>query len=153
MKTWSKWKHAYLAAYARGINSQRAGATDEPFSQAAKLVPLSATYDVMDALARLFDNLALAATTNRTTVQQLTSAKSLTNNVSCNSNGGQQKAHQKGCLLQPRASGTQLWRRMRGQQRPSWPQSNLGQLLLDTWVQGIAYQQNLQCDWQETGVR
>jgi hypothetical protein len=37
MKTWSKWKQAYLATYARGINRQHAGATDEPFSQAAKL--------------------------------------------------------------------------------------------------------------------
>jgi hypothetical protein len=71
MKTWSKWKQAYLAAYARGVNCQCAGATDKLFSQAANLVMLPAAHDVMDALAGLFDNLALAATTNRTTVQQL----------------------------------------------------------------------------------
>ncbi len=53
MKTWCKWKQAYLAAYARGVNHQRAGATDELFSQAAKLVMLPATHDVMDALAGL----------------------------------------------------------------------------------------------------
>ncbi len=29
MKTWSKWKQAYLAAYTRGVNRQCAGATDE----------------------------------------------------------------------------------------------------------------------------
>jgi hypothetical protein len=73
MKSWSKWKQAYLATYARGVNRQRAGATDKPFSQASNLVTLRTTHNMMDALARLLDNLALAATTNRTTVQQLTS--------------------------------------------------------------------------------
>jgi hypothetical protein len=78
MKTWYKWKQAYLAVYARGINGQHAGATDKPlFSQAANLVTLPAAHDVMDALAGSLDNLALAATTNRTTVQQLTSANLL----------------------------------------------------------------------------
>jgi hypothetical protein len=70
-KTWTKWKQAYLAAYARGVNHPCAGATDEPFSQAANLVMLPATHDVMDALAGSLDNLALAATSDRTTVQQL----------------------------------------------------------------------------------
>jgi hypothetical protein len=42
MKTWSKLKQAYLAAYARGINRHRAGATDERFSRAANLVTLPA---------------------------------------------------------------------------------------------------------------
>ncbi len=51
MKTWSKWKQAYFAVYARGINHQCAGATDEPFSQAANLVMLPAAHDVMDTLA------------------------------------------------------------------------------------------------------
>jgi hypothetical protein len=37
MKTWAKWKQVYLAAYARGVNRQRVGATDKPFSQAANL--------------------------------------------------------------------------------------------------------------------
>ncbi len=32
MKTWSKWKQTYLAMYARGINRQCVGATEEPFS-------------------------------------------------------------------------------------------------------------------------
>jgi hypothetical protein len=32
MKTWLEWKQAYLAAYPRGVNRQRAGATDKPFS-------------------------------------------------------------------------------------------------------------------------
>jgi hypothetical protein len=77
MKTWSEWKQAYLAAYARGINRQSTSATDEPFSQVANLVTLQATHDVMDTLAGLLDNLVLAATTNRTTVQQLTLANLL----------------------------------------------------------------------------
>jgi hypothetical protein len=72
MKTWSKWKQAYLAAYARGVNRQCTGATDKVFSQAANLVALPATHDMMDALTRLLDNLALMATSDRTTVQQLT---------------------------------------------------------------------------------
>jgi hypothetical protein len=73
-KTWTKWKQAYLAAYARGINRQRAVATVEPFIQAANLITLSAAHDVMDALAGSLDNLVLAETSNRTTDQQLTSA-------------------------------------------------------------------------------
>ncbi len=77
MKTWSKWKQTYLAAYARGVNRQRAGATDKPFSQAASLVTLPAAHDLMDTLEGSLDNLALAATTGRTTVQQLTSANLL----------------------------------------------------------------------------
>jgi hypothetical protein len=71
-KTWTKWKQAYLAAYARGINRRCAGATDKPFSQATNLVMLPATHDMMDALAGSLDNLALAATSDRTNVQQLT---------------------------------------------------------------------------------
>ncbi len=71
-KTWTKWKQAYLAAYARGINRQLAGAMGKPFSRAANLVMLLATHDVMDALAGALDNLALTATSNRTTVQKLT---------------------------------------------------------------------------------
>jgi hypothetical protein len=74
MKTWSEWKQAYLAAYARGVNRQCVGATDKPFSQAANLVMLPAAHDVMDSLAGLLYNLALAATTDRTMVQQLTLA-------------------------------------------------------------------------------
>ncbi len=71
MTTWTKWKQAYLAAYARGVNRQNASATDELFSLAANLVMLPATHDVMDTLTGLLDNLALAATSDRTTVQQL----------------------------------------------------------------------------------
>ncbi len=63
--------------YTRGVNRQRAGATYKPFSQVANLVTLSAAHDVMDTLAGLLDNLALAATTDRTTVQQLTAANLL----------------------------------------------------------------------------
>ncbi len=74
IKTWSKWKQAYLTAYARGVNLQRAGAIDEPFSRAANLVTLPAAHDLMDAFAGSLDNLALAATTDKTTVQQLTLA-------------------------------------------------------------------------------
>jgi hypothetical protein len=70
MKTWTKWKQAYLAAYTRGVNCQCVGA-------AANLVTLPAIHDVMDALAGLFDNLALVATSNRTTIQQLTLVNSL----------------------------------------------------------------------------
>jgi hypothetical protein len=68
MKTWTKWKQAYLAMYARGVNRQRVGATDKPFSQVAYLVMLPAAYNVMDALPGSLDNLALAATSSRTTV-------------------------------------------------------------------------------------
>jgi hypothetical protein len=32
LKTWSKWKQAYLAVHARGVNCQRTGATDKLFS-------------------------------------------------------------------------------------------------------------------------
>ncbi len=53
------------------------GATDKPFSRAANLVALPAAHDVMDALAVLLDHWTLAATTNRTTVQQLKSANLL----------------------------------------------------------------------------
>jgi hypothetical protein len=82
MKTWTKWKQTYLAVYARGINHQRPSATDKPFSQAANLVTLPAAHNVMDALAGSLDNMALAATSNRTTVQQLTLANlSLTASV------------------------------------------------------------------------
>jgi hypothetical protein len=63
--------------YARGVNRQCTGATDKPFSQAANLVMLPAAHDVMDALVGSLDNLALVATTNRTTVQQLTLANLL----------------------------------------------------------------------------
>jgi hypothetical protein len=82
IKTWTGWKQAYLAVYARGVNHQGAGATDKLFSQAANLVTPSATHDVMDALAGSLDNLALTATSNKTTAQQLMSANlSLTTSV------------------------------------------------------------------------
>jgi hypothetical protein len=112
MKTWSKWKQAYLAAYARGINRLRAGATDKPFSQAANLVMLPAVHEVMDALAGSLDNLALAATTNRTTAQQLTLAtlsqttlvttlmvanKKLTKTVACYNPAPQGPSGGRGC--------------------------------------------------------
>jgi hypothetical protein len=73
-KTWTKWKQAYLAAYAQGINRQRAGATDEPFTRAANSIMPVATTDVMDALTGSLDNLALAATRDKTALQQLTAA-------------------------------------------------------------------------------
>ncbi len=68
-KTWTKWKQAYLAAYARGMNRQRAGATDEPFTRAANNIMPAAPPDVMDALAGSLDNLALAATNDKTALQ------------------------------------------------------------------------------------
>ena len=73
-KTWTKWKQAYLAAYTWGINRQHAGATDEPFTRAANNIMPPATADVMDALTGLLDNLALAATSDKTAVQHLTAA-------------------------------------------------------------------------------
>jgi hypothetical protein len=68
-----RMKQTYLAVYSRGVNYQWAGATAKLFSQAANLVMLPATHGTMDALAESCDNLVLAATSNRTTVQQLTS--------------------------------------------------------------------------------
>ncbi len=73
-KTWTKWKQTYLAAYARGINRQRAGATDEPLTRAANSIMPAATTDVTDALAGSLDNLVLAATSNKTALQQSTAA-------------------------------------------------------------------------------
>jgi hypothetical protein len=70
----TKWKQGFLVAYARGVDRQHTGATDKPFSQVANLVTLPAARDVMDALAGALDNLALVATSERTTVQQLTLA-------------------------------------------------------------------------------
>ncbi len=82
-KTWTEWKQAYLAAYARGINHQHAGATDEPFTRATKNTMPAAPTDVMDALAGSLDNLALAATSDKTTLHQLTAANlALTSTVS-----------------------------------------------------------------------
>ena len=82
-KTWTKWKQAYLTAYARGIKCQRSGATDEPFTRAANNIMPPATANVMDALAGLLDNLALAATSDKTAVQHLTAANlALTTSVS-----------------------------------------------------------------------
>jgi hypothetical protein len=82
-KTWAEWKQAYLAACARGINRQPAGATDEPFTRVANNIMLAAPTDVMDALAGSLDNLALAATSDKTALQQLTAANlALTSTVS-----------------------------------------------------------------------
>jgi thymidylate kinase len=109
-KTWTEWKQAYLAACARGINRQRAGATDKSFSRAANLVMLPAAHDVMDTLAGSLDNLVLTATSDRTTGPTTSVGKSLFDDVSGDFNGPQQKAHQNGSSLQPRTSG----RRRRG---------------------------------------
>jgi hypothetical protein len=73
-KTWTKWKQAYLAAYARGVNRQRTGATDELFTRGANNIMPSAPPDVMDALAGSLNSLALAATNYKTALQQLTAA-------------------------------------------------------------------------------
>jgi hypothetical protein len=82
-KTWTEWKQAYLAAYARGINRQHAGATDKRFTRAANNIMPAAPTDVMDALTDSLDNLALAATSNKTALQQLTAANlALTSTVS-----------------------------------------------------------------------
>jgi len=82
-KTWTEWKQAYLAAHAQGINRQRAGATDEPFTRAANNIMSAAPPDVMDALVGSLDNLALAATSNKTALQQLKVANlALTTTVS-----------------------------------------------------------------------
>ncbi len=67
----------------KGSQLPHLGATDKLCSQAANLVTLPAAPDMMDALlAWLLDNLVLTATSNRTTVQWLTSANlSLTTSV------------------------------------------------------------------------
>ncbi len=56
------------------MNHQQAGATDEPFTRAANNIMPLAPPDVMDALAGSLDNLALAATNDKTALQQLTAA-------------------------------------------------------------------------------
>ena len=56
-ETWTELKQAYLAAYARGINRQRVGATDEPFTRAASNIMPAATTDVIDALVGSLNNL------------------------------------------------------------------------------------------------
>jgi hypothetical protein len=97
----------------------------------------------MDALAGLLDNLALVATSNRTTVQQLTSVNlSLTTAVATLTAANKKLTKMVVCC--------NLAPQLRWQRRPPWSQSNLGKLLLDAWVEGIAYQQDLQFDWQET---
>ncbi len=63
-----------MAAYAQGINRQRAGATDEPFTRVANSIMPVATTDVIDALKGSLNNLALAATSNKTALQQLMAA-------------------------------------------------------------------------------
>jgi hypothetical protein len=89
-----------------------------------------ATHDVMDALKGSLDNLALAATSDRNTVQQLTLANlSLTMAVATLT--AAKKAHQNGRLLQPCASGTWRQQGMCWQRPPPWSQSNLGKLLLE----------------------
>jgi hypothetical protein len=47
---------------------------DETFTRVANSIMPAATTDVMDALAGSLDNLALAATSNKTALQQLTAA-------------------------------------------------------------------------------
>jgi hypothetical protein len=65
------------------MNRQRAGATDEPFTRAANNIMSAASPDVMDALAGSLNNLALAATNDKTALQQLTAANlALTTTVS-----------------------------------------------------------------------
>ena len=72
-----------MAAYAQGINRQRAGATDEPFTRAANSIMPPATANAMDVLVGLLDNLALAATSDKTAVQHLIVANlALTTSVS-----------------------------------------------------------------------
>jgi hypothetical protein len=73
-KIWTKWKQTYLAVYTRGVNHKHTWAMNEPFSHGDNLVTTLAVHKVMDGFAGLLDNLTLAATSNKTTVQQLTSA-------------------------------------------------------------------------------
>ncbi len=120
MKTWSKWKQAYHTAYTRGVNCQRAGATDEPFCQAANLVTLSATHDVMDTLAGLLDNLALVATTNRTTVQQLTLANLLLTTLAATLTMANKKLTKMVAGYNPTSQGRRGGGG-RGGKCPSWP--------------------------------
>ena len=128
-KTWTEWKQAYLAAYVRGINRQRAGATDEPFTRAANNIMPAATTDVIDALVGSLDNLALAATSNKTTLQQLTAANlALTRTVS---------------TLTIATKSSPKWL-LDSTYHPTYMvvmhdvvthyQSHLGQLLLDKWI-------------------
>jgi hypothetical protein len=142
-KTWTEWKQAYLAAYARGINCQRAGATDEPFTtRAANNIMPAATTDVIDALVGSLDNLALAATSNKTALQQLTVANlALTTTVSTLTIANKKLTETVARFnLPPNIHG--------GYVVVTHSQSHLGQLLMDTWIQDHAQQRDLRCSAQ-----
>ncbi len=79
-----------MAAYAGGINRQRAGATDEPFTRAANSIMPAAKTDVMDALTGSLNNLALAATSDKTALQQLTAANLVLTTTVADTKGGKE---------------------------------------------------------------
>ena len=72
-KTWTALKTVYSQAWTRSVNCQCAGGTTEPFRRTTNHVADAPAIDMMVAL----DNLALAVTSNKTTVQHLTAAKLL----------------------------------------------------------------------------
>ncbi len=147
-KTWTEWKQAYWAAYAQGINCQRAGATDEPFTtRAANNIMPAATTDVIDALVGSLDNLALAPTSNKNALKQLTAANlALTTTVSTLTIANKQLTKIVARFnLPPNIHG--------GYVVVTHSQSHLGQLLMDTWIQDHAQQRDLRCSAQASRSR
>jgi hypothetical protein len=78
-RSWAEWKKLYPAAYARGVNRQCAGATDKLFSKGAAnlAIILTEAPQLNDAITGALDNLALAATRDKTIIQQLMEANLL----------------------------------------------------------------------------
>jgi hypothetical protein len=96
---------------------------------------LPAAHDVMDALPGLLDNLALTATSARTTVQQLMLVNLCLTMSVATLMAANKKTHQNCSLPQPCTSGTPWRRGTWWQWRLLWSQIDLGKLLLDAWVQ------------------
>ena len=106
----------------------------------------AATTDVIDALVGSLDNLALAATSNKTALQQLTVANlALTTTVSTLMIANKKLTKTVARFnLPPNIRG--------GYVVVTHSQSHLGQLLLDTQIQDHAQQRNLCCS-KRTGFQ
>jgi hypothetical protein len=138
--SWSDWKTTYKEAYNKIINPCKAGARDEPFNHAANSVTTGQT--TADLIHGSLNNLALAlaATSNKKAMQQLTNAivtltganATLITATTCGCSN---------CLWnhkwnRTRRTRTQScgWTRRCGQ-----TQSSLGAVLPLAWVQGCSH--------------